>query len=116
MGSGTLAVRASVPNPKGVLLPGLYVRVRLPLQKDVPSLLVPEAALGASQTGRYLLVVNGQDQVEQRAVEGGEASEGGLRVVRAGLDAADRVVVGMMQNAIPGSRVRPVADAGKAAR
>lgn len=116
MGSGTLAVRASVPNPKGVLLPGLYVRVRLPLQKDVPSLLVPEAALGASQTGRYVLVVNGQDVVEQRAVEIGEASEGGLRVIRAGLSAGDRVVVGLMQNAIPGSRVRPVTDVAKAAR
>ncbi len=116
MGSGTLAVRASVPNPKGVLLPGLYVRVRLPLQKDVPSLLVPEAALGASQTGRYVLVVNGQDVVEQRAVEVGEASEGGLRVIRTGLSAGDRVVVGLMQNAIPGSRVRPVTDVAKAAR
>lgn len=116
MGSGTLAVRASVPNPKGVLLPGLYVRVRLPLQKDVPSLLVPEAALGASQTGRYVLVVNGQERVEQRAVEIGEASEGGLRVIRSGLSAGDRVVVGLMQNAIPGSRVRPVTDVAKAAR
>lgn len=116
LGSGTLAVRASVPNPKGVLLPGLYVRVRLPLQKDVPSLLVPEAALGASQTGRYVLVVNGQDRVEQRAVEIGEASEGGLRVIRSGLSAGDRVVVGLMQNAIPGSRVRPVTDVAKAAR
>jgi RND family efflux transporter MFP subunit len=116
MGSGTLAVRASVPNPKGVLLPGLYVRVRLPLQKDVPSLLVPEAALGASQTGRYVLVVNGQDLVEQRPVEIGEASEGGLRVIRGGLSAGDRVVVGLMQNAIPGSRVRPVTDVAKAAR
>ncbi|WP_376987265.1 efflux RND transporter periplasmic adaptor subunit [Bosea sp. R86505] len=116
MASGTLAVRASLPNPKGVLLPGLYVRVRLPLQKDVPSLLVPEAALGASQTGRYVLVVNGQDVVEQRAVETGEASEGGLRVIRAGLSAGDRVVVGLMQNAIPGSRVRPVTDVAKAAR
>ncbi len=115
MASGTLAVRAAVPNPQGVLLPGLFVRVRLPLQKDVPSLLVPEAALGASQTGRYLLVVGADDIVEQRAVEIGEASEGGLRVIRAGIAATDRVVVGLLQNAIPGSRVRPVADSAKAA-
>lgn len=114
-GSGTLAMTASVPNPNGVLLPGLYVRVRLPLQKDMPSLLVPEATIGASQTGRYALVVNGQDRIEQRAVEIGEASEGGLRVIRAGLSASDRVVVGRMQNAIPGSRVRPVTDAAKSA-
>ncbi|MDP3408797.1 efflux RND transporter periplasmic adaptor subunit [Bosea sp. (in: a-proteobacteria)] len=116
MASGTLSVRAAVPNPQGVLLPGLFVRVRLPLQKDVPSLLVPEAALGASQTGRYLLVVGADDIVEQRAVETGETSEGGLRVIRSGLSASDRVVVGLMQNAIPGSRVRPVAAVAKAAR
>lgn len=116
MASGTLSVRAAVPNPQGVLLPGLFVRVRLPLQKDVPSLLVPEAALGASQTGRYLLVVGADDIVEQRAVETGETSEGGLRVIRAGIAATDRIVVGLMQNAIPGSRVRPVAAVAKAAR
>lgn len=116
MASGTLSVRAAVPNRQGVLLPGLFVRVRLPLQKDVPSLLVPEAALGASQTGRYLLVVGADDVVEQRAVETGETSEGGLRVIRTGLSAGDRVVVGLLQNAIPGSRVRPVADVARAWR
>lgn len=116
MASGTLAARAAVPNPKGVLLPGLFVRVRLPLQRDVPSLLVPEAALGASQNGRYLLVVGEQDIVEQRAVEIGETAEGGLRVIRAGIGAGDRVVVGLLQNAIPGSRVRPLAEVAQVLR
>jgi RND family efflux transporter MFP subunit len=107
-GSGTLTVRAVVPNPNRVLLPGMFVRVRLPLQRDVPSLLVPDSALGASQAGRYLLVVNQQDVVEQRPVETGDLTDGGLRVIRTGIGAQDRVVVGQADRALPGARVRPV--------
>lgn len=107
--SGTLTVRAEIPNPNRVLLPGLFVRVRLPLQRDVPSLLVPDSALGASQAGRYLLVVSEHDVVEQRPVEAGDLVEGGLRAIRSGVSAQDRVIVGQLQGAIPGARVRPVA-------
>ncbi|WP_186418762.1 efflux RND transporter periplasmic adaptor subunit [Bosea sp. CS1GBMeth4] len=107
--SGTLTMRAEIPNPGRVLLPGLFVRVRLPLQRDVPSLLVPDSALGASQAGRYLLVVSEHDVVEQRPVETGDLVEGGLRAIRSGVSAQDRVIVGRLQDAIPGARVRPMA-------
>lgn len=115
-GSGTLGARAALPNPDRVLLPGQFVRVRLPLQRDVPSLLVPDSALGASQTGRYLLTVNGEDVVEQRPVETGELSEGGLRVISSGIGASDRIIVGQIQSAVPGAKVRPVAAATETAR
>lgn len=114
-GSGTLGARAALPNPDRVLLPGQFVRVRLPLQRDVPSLLVPDSALGASQTGRYLLTVNGEDVVEQRPVETGELSEGGLRVISSGIGASDRIIVGQIQSAVPGAKVRPVAAASETA-
>ncbi|WP_210495203.1 efflux RND transporter periplasmic adaptor subunit [Microvirga antarctica] len=114
--SGTLTVRAVVPNPNRVLLPGMFVRVRLPLQRDVPSLLVPDSALGANQAGRYLLVVNGADVVEERPVEIGELTDGGLRVIRSGVTASDRVVVGQLQAAIAGAKVRPVAETGAVTR
>lgn len=106
--SGTLAVRAEIPNPDRTLLPGLFVRVRVPLQRDVPALLVPDSALGASQAGRHLLVVNDQDVVELRPVETGDLAEGGLRVIASGITAQDRVVVGQADHASPGARVRPV--------
>ncbi|MGX5736369.1 efflux RND transporter periplasmic adaptor subunit [Bosea thiooxidans] len=115
-GSGTLSARAELPNPARVLLPGVFVRVRVPLQRDVPALLVPDSALGASQTGRYLLVVNRQDVVEQRPVETGELSEGGLRVIVAGVGPEDRVVVGQAERALPGAKVRPVTAAAAMAR
>ncbi len=115
-GSGTLGARAVLPNPDRVLLPGQFVRVRLPLQRDVPSLLVPDSALGASQTGRYLLTLNGEDVVEQRPVETGELSEGGLRVISSGLGAGDRVIIGQIQSAVPGARVKPIMAAAETAR
>jgi membrane fusion protein, multidrug efflux system len=107
--TGTLPVRAVLDNKQGVLLPGLFVRVRVPLQRDVESLLVPDRALGNNQQGRYVLVVNDKDVVEQRTVETGDAVDGGMRVIKQGLTPEDRVVVSGSQRAIPGSAVKPVA-------
>ena len=66
--TGTLAGRAVLENKDAVLQPGLFVRVRIPKQKDVESLLVPDIALGNNQQGRYLLIVNDKNVVEQRQV------------------------------------------------
>ncbi len=106
--TGTLSVRALLDNKDAVLLPGLFVRVRVPTQRDVESLLVPDRALGNGQQGRYLLVVNDKNVVEQRPVETAEAVDGGLRIIKAGLKPEDRVVVSGIQRAVPGSAVKPV--------
>jgi len=66
-------VRGVLPNPDRVLLPGYFVRVRVPLAQQAGALLVPDAALGSDQAGRYLLVVNGDNVVEQRKVQTGPA-------------------------------------------
>lgn len=107
-GTGTLTARAIFDNPDGVLLPGLFVRVRIPTRTVDDALMVPDAALGADQSGRYLLVVGKDDVVEQRNVEIGSA-EGTLRVIEKGIKADDRVIVGGMQRAVPGQKVEPVA-------
>jgi membrane fusion protein, multidrug efflux system len=106
--TGTLPVRALLDNKAGVLLPGLFVRVRVPIQRDLESLLVPDRALGNNQLGRYVLVANAKDVVEQRQVETGDAIDGGLRIIKSGLSAQDRVIVNGIQRAIPGSTVKPV--------
>src|SRR6202453_4210528 len=67
--TGTLAVRAVLPNPDRILLPGYYVRVRVPIDQQQNALLVPDAALGSDQAGRYVLVVNADNVVEQRSEE-----------------------------------------------
>src|SRR5581483_11446176 len=106
--TGTLPVRAVLANKEAVLLPGLFVRVRVPLQRDVESMLVPDRALGNNQQGRYVLVVNKDNVVEQRPVETGDVVDGGLRIIKVGLKPDDRVVVRGIQRAIPGSVVKPV--------
>ena len=101
--TGTLAARASLPNADRTLLPGYFVRVRVP-SKPQPALLVPDVALGSDQGGRYVLVVNKNSVVEQRKVEAGQLV-GKLRVIASGLTTDDRVVVGGIMRAIPGQKV-----------
>ena len=104
--TGTLAVRGVLPNADRVLLPGYYVRVRVPFGKQENALLVPDVALGSDQAGRYVLVVNGDNVVEQRKVRTGPM-EGDLRVIESGLKADDRVVIAGLLRAVPGQKVDP---------
>jgi RND family efflux transporter MFP subunit len=113
--TGTLAVRAVFENKNRALLPGFFVRVRVPmLQDEKPALLVPDTALGTDQGGRYVLVVNGDNVVEQRKVTTGPLAEG-LRVIETGLKPEDRVVVGGLVRAIPGQKVDPQTQTAAAA-
>jgi RND family efflux transporter MFP subunit len=104
--TGTLAVRGLVPNDKRVLLPGYFARVRVPFDQDKNALLVPDTALGSDQGGRYLLVVNTDNLVEQRKVQIG-AADNGLRVVESGLKPDDRVVIAGLLRVIPGQKIDP---------
>jgi RND family efflux transporter MFP subunit len=104
--TGTLAVRGVLPNADRVLLPGYYVRVRVPVEQQQAALLVPDVALGSDQAGRYVLVVNGENVVEQRKVQTGPL-EGDLRVIESGLKPDDRVVTAGLLRAIPGQKVDP---------
>ncbi|MBI5320070.1 MAG: efflux RND transporter periplasmic adaptor subunit [Bradyrhizobium sp.] len=116
--TGTIAVRGILKNADRVLLPGYFVRVRVPFEQQQSALLVPDAALGADQAGRYVLVVNGESVVEQRKVTTGPL-DGGLRVIETGLKPDDRVVVGGLLRAIPGQKVDPQAkkiESGAAAK
>jgi RND family efflux transporter MFP subunit len=105
--TGTLLVRGIMANPDRTLLPGFFVRMRLPMGKvDQNALLVPDRALQEDQGGRYLLVLNKDNVVEQRYVKLGELV-GTLRVVTSGLKPDDRVVVADLWRASPGTKVTP---------
>jgi RND family efflux transporter MFP subunit len=103
--TGTLAARAIVKNADRVLLPGYFVRVRI-AEEQKKELLVPDAALGSDQGGRYLLIVNKDNTVEQRPVTIGPLV-GELRAIDRGLKADDRVVVAGVLRALPGQKVDP---------
>jgi len=111
--TGTLQVRGSFENAKFALLPGYFVRVRVPT-RPIQGLLVPDVAVGADQGGRYLLVVKADNVVEQRRIELGQTF-GQLRLVESGLKPDDRVVVLGLQDAIPGQKVDPQLQAPQSA-
>jgi RND family efflux transporter MFP subunit len=105
--TGTLLVRGILPNANRDLLPGFFVNIRLPMGKvDRSALLVPDRALQEDQGGRYLLVLNKDDVVEQHYVQLGQLL-GALRVITSGLKLDDRVVVGELWRATPGTKVTP---------
>ncbi len=105
--TGTIQARARFPNQDGVLLAGLFVRVRIPVSAPYKALTVTERALGSDQGQRYLYVVNEQNVVEYRPVEVGTLDRG-LRVIVAGLKPDERVIVTGMQRVRPGLTVKPV--------
>jgi len=107
-GTGTMQLRGLFPNsgPPFIIVPGLFVRVRMPVAERENALLVTERALGLDQGGRYLLVVGNENKVEQRYVKIG-ALRDGKRVIIEGLKPEDQVVVKGIQRAIPGAKVTP---------
>lgn len=111
--TGTLMARAILKNPDRVLLPGYFVRVRIPLGEPQSMLLVPDTAIGSDQGGRYVLVVNKDNVVEQRKVEIGQLV-GTMRVIEQGVAADDRVLVSGLLRAIPGEKVDPQMQAAAA--
>ena len=107
-GTGTLELRGIFPNPGDppALLPGLFSRLRMPIKKRTDALLVSERAIGADQSGRYVLAVNSQNVVEKRPTLTGQLVEG-LRVIEEGLRPGEWVVVNGLQRARPGAKVDP---------
>src|SRR5947209_1446979 len=103
--TGTLQVRGIFENAKLSLLPGYFVRVRVPMRPE-PALLAPEVAVGSDQAGRYVLTVNADNVVEQRRVQLGQ-TVGEMRVIESGLKNDERVVVSGILDAVPGQKVDP---------
>ncbi len=111
--TGTLLLRAVFPNADRALLPGLFTRIRVPVERQANAILVPEVALGLDQIGRYVLVVDDKNIVERRSVRLGQAFDA-MRVIEDGLKGDERVVVNGLQRAIPGREVSPAVEEAEA--
>lgn len=116
--SGTIHARATVANPDLFLTPGAFARLRLAVAPPAPALLVPDAAVLLDQSQRIVLTVDGDGTVVPKPVETGDLHDG-LRVIRSGLAADDRVIIDGIVRAVPGGKVAPqdgaIADGGAAA-
>jgi RND family efflux transporter MFP subunit len=94
--SGTIRMRAVFDNPAGVLKPGLFVRIRLPIGNPYPAVLIPDEALMSDQGRKNVYVVNNKNEVEYRSVEPGQSIQG-LRVIKKNLALGERVIISGMQ-------------------
>ncbi len=102
--SGTIHARATVPNPDLALTPGEFARVRLAVAHPQPTLLVPDASVLPDQSQHLVMTVAADGTVTPKPVEIGDM-RGGLRVIRSGLNANDRVIVDGLPYVTPGARV-----------
>lgn len=105
-GSGTIRVRARLDNTDGRLVPGLYARVRIAGGQPYQAVMASDVAIGTDQDKKFLWVVNGAGKVERRDVTLGGLHEG-LRVIRTGIKAGERVIVDGVQRVAAGDRVAP---------
>jgi RND family efflux transporter MFP subunit len=102
--TGTIRMRGVFQNPKGYLKAGLFTRIRLPIGAPYKALLVPDEALQSDQGRKYVYVVNDKNEVAYRKVKFGQALQG-LRVIKEGVAAGERVIINGMQRVRPGSHV-----------
>ena len=100
-GSGTITVRAVVPNPDGKLRPGMFGQLQLAASAPHAAVMVPDTAIVTDAARRLVYVIGDKNVVQARPVELGPVIDG-LRVIRSGITAKDRVVVGGIQRAMPG--------------
>ena len=103
--TGTIRGRAIFENKDGLLTPGFFGRLRL-YGGDHDALLIPDGAIAADQSNRIVLTVADDGTVGVKRVETGPLVRG-LRVIRSGLTADDRVVIEGLPRARPGQKVKP---------
>lgn len=104
--SGTIHARATVPNADLFLAPGQFARLRVAVAPPTAVLMLPDAAVVLDQSQHLVMTVSSEGTVVPKIVETGDL-RGGLRVIRSGLDASDRVVIDGLVRAVPGSKVTP---------
>ena len=104
--TGTIRGRAVFDNADGLFTPGMFGRVRVPGSPVYNALLVPDAAIGTEQIRKFVMVVGADNAVTNRYVTLGQLSDG-LRVVKEGLTADDRVIVNGLMRARSGQKVTP---------
>jgi multidrug efflux system membrane fusion protein len=104
--SGTVRARAVFDNKDGQLMPGQFARIRMGQAGKTAALLINERAVGTDQNKKFVMVVGADNKAMYREVTLG-ASVNGLRVVKGGLAANERIVVNGLQRVRPGALVAP---------
>ena len=104
--SGTIRGRAVFDNHSGLFTPGMFGRIRVPGSPPYQALLIPDVAIGTEQARKFVYVVDAEDTARQKYVTLGQTQEG-LRVIKNGLSADDRIIISGLTTVRPGSKVAP---------
>ncbi len=104
--TGSILLRAVFDNADGRIVPGLFARIRVPLSEKHPAVLVSERAIGTDQAQKYVLTLTPSNTVAYSAVKLGPVING-MRVIRAGLQPGEKIVVNGLQRVRPGMPVSP---------
>ncbi|WP_394131854.1 efflux RND transporter periplasmic adaptor subunit [Shewanella maritima] len=105
--TGTLTLRAAFANAESLMLPGLFVTLIVESPVVEQAILIPQASVQEDQQGRFVMVVNQNNQVEKRVIELGERFGVDWRVL-SGLEQGEKIVVDGLQKIRPGIEVNPV--------
>ena len=108
--TGSILMRAVFANTDGMIVPGLFARIRLPLSENHPALLVDERAIGTDQAQKFVLTLTATNTVQYRPVELGPVIDG-KRIVRSGLTSGEKIVVNGLSRVRPGMPVTPQNEA-----
>jgi len=105
--TGSISLRAEFPNPKRELLPGTFVRIRVPQAEQEKALKLPQRAVQASPQGQFVMIVDADGKAAPRPVKTG-AMAGTDWIIEEGLKGGEQVIVNGLQKARPGMPVKPV--------
>jgi len=104
--SGSIRLRAEIPNKDGTFTPGMFARIRIPMAPPAEALLVPDSAIGTEQVRKFVLTVDDKNIAQPKYVKLGSVVKG-LRVISSGLEPSDRVIINGLLRARPGTPVTP---------
>lgn len=105
--TGTMRARAVIDNSSGILEPGMFGRAKIPGSANYDALLVPDEAIGSDQSLKFLYVVDDQNTVKIKFVELGPLEQG-LRIIRQGITADDRIIISNLVMIRPEMKIDPV--------
>ena len=109
-GTGTLQIRAKLPNSDGLLKSGSYINIIMPYDRIDDALLIKDASIGTDQTGKFIYVVNDSNEVEYRRIDTGSIIDDTLRLVTKGLAAGERYVTKALLKVRNGMRIAPIME------
>lgn len=102
--TGSILLRAVVPNPEGRFVPGLFARLQVPASPRRPVALIQESAIGTDQSQKFVLTLSSSNTVDYRPIQIGPVLDG-KRIVRNGLAPGEKVVVNGLMRVRPGMPV-----------